>query len=642
MLDDKKLEMLELNNKLIEASEAYYNDQEIMSNFEYDALYDKLVKLEKETGVVFSNSVTNNVGRPPILNGFEKSKHEYKALSLAKTKDIKDILELIEDRDCVLSWKLDGLTVVLTYEDGELHKAVTRGDGIIGDDITEQAKFFANIPSKIPYSGKLIVRGEALIPYEEFKRIKSSEGQDFKNPRNLASGTVKTLDLSILLKRKISFIAFTLVNPDTSIKTYSSGLNLLKEFGFEVVDFITTDKLSLEIFVDLFTKASSGYDYPVDGLVVYIDELAAQRNLGETTHHPNYAIAFKWSDETADTTLKSIEWNKSRTGRINPVAVFDPVELDGSIVERASLHNIDYIESMKLNIGDQISVYKANMIIPQIAENYTKSLKDINSILPKCPKCGADTYVKDGFLHCSSIGCINLDREVNHFLGELKVKGFGEATITKLIDEGLIEKRLDIFTLKDKKDKFISIPGLGKESYNNLTRAIDAIKANEAEFLSSLGINGVSLQTSEIILRELPLNKIKTATTDELQTLKGIGEVTAKSITNYFSLEKNLDEFDKLVKIINPIKLEKKATTRLSNISNKKFVITGKLAKFPNRKKLQLLIESYGGINLNTVNSKTDYLINNDITSCSSKNKKAKELDVPIITEEDLLKMLEE
>lgn len=639
--------MVELNNRLIEASIAYYNDSEIMSNYEYDELYDQLCELEKRTGVVLSNSVTHNVGAPGEVDKFKKVKHISPMQSLKKTKSVKELESFLGDEKGCLSWKLDGLTVVLTYNNGELVKAATRGDGINGEDITSQAKMFSNIPVKINHKQKLIIRGEALISYDEFNRIKENEGYDFKNPRNLASGTVKSLDLKVLMQRRIEFIAFTLVDAEfCTFSSYNEQLEYLDELGFTTVQRALVDSSAIDKIISIFTKSSKDYDYPVDGVVLFIDDLGKHEELGTTSNHPNYGIAFKWQDETQQTVIRSIEWSVSRTGRVNPVAVFDPVEIDGTTVERASLHNLSYIEDMKLGIGDEVEVYKANMIIPQIAKNLTQSLTSVEDIIPKsCPNCGGSLVIDDNgsakYLYCKS-NC-SLAEQLYQFLNTLGVKEFGLETIKKLHDYGVVNNRSDLFNIASHKDTIVSTPGFGERTYSSLVNEIENISVTEGQILASLGIEGCGLNTAESIVKEVSLNDIITlhGATKRLQqtlySIKGVGEVISESIATYFYSDSRVDELKTIISNVNIIDANGAQPGSLSGIV---FAITGKLNNFKNRSELVDLIKANGGEVSVSINNSTDYLVNNDIDSASSKNKKAKQLGVMIITEEELLNII--
>ena len=634
--------MKAINNKLIDASNAYYNtDSEIMSNYEYDQLYDELVELEKETGVVLSNSITNKVGFEAI-SSLSKSKHKHQARSLAKTKSKEEVLSFIGDEDACLSWKLDGLTVVLTYKNGELVSGVTRGDGVVGDDITEQVKRFSNVPLKINFKNELIVRGEAVISYDEFIRI--NENNQFKNPRNLVAGTVKSLDLHVFDERKVDFIVFTVVEGIDN-ESYSEQLSLVSNLGFDVVEHRVVNNNTLLEEIASFTEVVEHGDmyYPVDGLVIYLDSIASQKELGESTHHPNYAIAFKWQDETKRTVIRKIEWNKSRTGRINPVAIFDSVELEGTTVSRASLHNLSYIESMKINIGDEVSVFKANMIIPQIAENHTKSLKDLNDIIPAvCPVCGCETKIKEdngsSFLVCENRACGMFVDEIVHFLDKLGIKGASKKTVEKLVDNGVITTRDSIFSIKDKHDEFVKIDGLGEKAFNSLVDEIKDINVSLGEFIASLGIPGVSTQNAKNIARHfVTIEDICHAEEDDFTKVDGIGKNISSNIYNY--MQEYHDEIADILTHCTIKDSEEESVNLNSKISGKVFAVTGTLDIFKNRKEIEDKIESLGG-KVSGVSSKTDYLITNNPNSGSSKNKKAKELGVTIITEQEFTQMI--
>lgn len=637
--------MKELNNKLIDASLAYYNGSEIMSNYEYDALYDELVELESTTGITLSNSVTQNVGVPGEVVKFDKVKHISPMQSLKKTKSIEDLSKFLGDNKGCMSWKLDGLTVVLTYNNGELIQAATRGDGITGEDITAQAKLFSNIPIKISHKHKLTVRGEALISYEEFERIKKNEGQDFKNPRNLASGTVKSLDLKVLKDRHVEFIAFTLVDAELcSFNSYNEQLDYLDSIGFTTVQRAVVDNTAIDKMINIFAKSSQLYDYPVDGVVLFIDSLKEHKRLGTTSNHPNYGIAFKWADNTYTTTVRDIEWSISRTGRLNPVAIFDSVEIDGTTVERASLHNISYIEDMKLNIGDEVEIYKANMIIPQIAKNLTQSLASIKDIIPeKCPNCGGGLVIEGNgsakYLYCKN-NC-SLAEQIHQFLNTLGAKEFGLETIKRLHEHGVINNRIDLFNIASYKDTIVSIPGFGERTYATLVNEISNISVTEGQILASLGIEGCGLNTAESIVEEVSLSDIITLHRDTrlmqqtLCSIKGVGEAISQSIATYLYSDSRADELKVIISNVNVIR-----TNKSGSLDGLLFAITGKLDSFKNRAELIDIIKANGGDVSGAVNSNTDYLINNDVNSVSSKNKRAKQLGVKIITDEDLLDMI--
>lgn len=645
-MSDKISAMKALNARLIEASDAYYNsDVEIMSNFEYDKLYDELLKLEKETGVILSNSITQNVGSK-VVSSLKKSKHEEKMLSLAKTKSSEEIANWADGHDVCLSWKLDGLTVVMTYDNGELISAVTRGDGEIGEDITEQAKRFNNLPLKINNKNKIIVRGEAVISYKEFDRINNKYDVDskFKNPRNLVSGTVKSLDLKVLDQRKVDWIAFTFVEGYND-NSYTKQLDELSFMGFDVVKHKLVKSNDIDIAIKEFSSRVGQQDIPVDGLVMFLDDTQYGKSLGDTSHHPRCAMAFKWQDDTYDTTLRDIIWRKSRTGRINPIAVFDPVDIDGTTVNRASLHNITYIEDMKLGIGDEISVYKANMIIPQVAENKTKSLKNIEDVLPcECPVCGGEVEIKqDGntkFLYCANKNCEGsvLD-QIDLFFSKMKVMGASKKTWSKLLDEGVIIGIADVFDLREHEEEFCSIEGLGEKKFWSLVKQIENIETDLDTFISALGIYGVNDGMAKLLAKKFKtFEDFVKADKEDIAEINGIGDKTAENIERFIETNGQavLIDFAKNVKIKESA--QDVAGSATGSIRGKKFAITGKVECFKNRKELERFIESKGG-SVSGVSKSTDYLITNDPYSGSNKNKKAQELGIQLITEQEFIDM---
>lgn len=646
--------MLERIKQLIDilnkASKAYYQeDIEIMTNFEYDKLYDELVDLEKKTGIVLSNSPTINVGYE-ILSELEKEKHESKMLSLDKTKDVEKLKEFLKDEEGILSWKMDGLTVVLTYNNGSLVKAVTRGNGEIGEVITNNAKVFSNIPLNINYKKELVIRGEAVIKYSDFEKI-NSQIEDvqarYKNPRNLCSGTVRQLNNEITANRNVHFFAFSLVNDINNLNKIHEKLDWLSNLGFDVVERKLVNKDNIEDIVKIFENNIQNNDFPSDGLVLIYDDIQYGKSLGNTAKFPKNSIAFKWEDETAQTKLLDIEWSASRTGLINPIAIFEPVELEGTIVSRASLHNVSILQSLELGIGDNILIYKANMIIPQIAENLTKSK---NCEIPKiCPVCGKPTKIKDEnnvkVLYCINNDCIAKKIKLfTHFVARdtMNIEGLSEATIEKLITKGFIKEFSDIFHVEKYKDEIINMEGFGEKSYKNLINSIKKARiTTPAKLIYSLGIENIGLSNAKLICKSFDndLNKIINISLDELVKIQGIGDIIAKSFVDYFNNEYNKKSFKDLLNevqvVIENIDEEKQ---KFQNIT---FVITGSFEYFENRDKLKEVIEKNGGKVTSTVSKKTSYLINNDNMSNSSKNKKAKELNIPIITEQEFIKMIE-
>lgn len=646
---DRMKELIEVLNK---ASKAYYaEDIEIMSNAEYDELYDELLMLEEKTGTVLAGSPTVNVGYEAVDN-LPKETHESPMLSLDKTKDREALRDWLNGHEALLSWKLDGLTIVLTYENGTLSKAVTRGNGEVGEVVTNNAKTFINLPHKIAYKGKLIIRGEAVISYDDFNKINEEipeEGAKYKNPRNLCSGSVRQLNNEITAKRNVRFIAFNYLSQggsDTDFKLRSEQFDFLKKQGFEVVEYHKVTEDSILDKISYFAKMVANYPIPSDGLVLTYNDIEYGRSLGRTAKFPRDSIAFKWADETANTHLIDMEWSPSRTGLINPVAIFEPVELEGTTVSRASVHNISIVKALKLGIGDEISVYKANMIIPQIKENFTKSG---NLTIPKfCPACSEKTQIKNEngveTLYCVNEACpAKQIKRFSLFVSRdaMKIDGLSEATLEKFISVGFIKKLSDIYKLAEHKEAICNMDGFGDKSYEKLISSIE--KSRDVllpNLIYALGILNVGLSNAKIICKafDYDIEKIKNATVEEIAVTDNIGDVIATSVFDFFHDFEKLSEFNELVNELNILIPEKKETN--SNIGGKTFVITGSLNTYENRNALKDLIESLGGKVAGSVSAKTDYLINNDVTSNSSKNKKAKELNVQIISEEDFNELI--
>nr|WP_314446268.1 NAD-dependent DNA ligase LigA [uncultured Lachnoanaerobaculum sp.] len=648
---DKKARIKELVEILNKAAKSYYVDAvEIMPNIEYDKLYDELVKLEKETNVVLSNSPTQNVGYE-TASELPKKAHESPMLSLDKTKSVTELEDWLGDNEALLSWKMDGLTIVLTYRGGELVEAVTRGNGIIGEVITNNAKNFQNVPLKIEYKGELILRGEAVIKYSDFKRINESISDadaKYKNPRNLCSGSVRQLNPAVTRERKVYFNVFNVVKADNIDFENSKAKQFewAKNEGFDVVEYKFTNRESLANDIAEFESRIADNDIPSDGLVLLLDDIALGERLGSTAKFPRNAMAFKWSDERQTTKLKYIEWSPSRTGLINPVAVFGPVELEGTTVSRASLHNVSIFEELMLGVGDEISVYKANMIIPQVYENLTKS--NTEKVPKICPACGKDTTIKKDN-ESKVLLCTNPDCQVKHIKqyalmasrDALNIDGLSESTLEKFLSKGFIKSDSDLFHLDKFKGEIINMDGFGKRSYEKLIAALDEAKnTTVSRFLYSLGIAGIGSANAKMIAKyfDNDIDRIISASKDDLLEIEGIGEVLANSIADFFKSEKNIENVESLRKIL---KFEKEESVGGDKLSGKVCVITGSLQHFSNRNELKELIEKNGGKVSGSVSSKTNYLINNDTASNSSKNKKAKELGVEIISEEDFLKLLE-
>lgn len=641
--------MKELGEKLREASRAYYQeDREIMSNVEYDALYDTLSALEKETGIVLADSPTVNVGYEAVEQ-LPKEEHERPMLSLDKTKERETLREFIGEHPTLLSWKLDGLTIVLTYENGELIKAVTRGNGIVGEVITNNARVFKNIPLKISFKGRLVLRGEAIITYSDFEKINETIGDadaKYKNPRNLCSGSVRQLNNEITAKRNVRFYAFSLVSAEGVDFRNSREVQFrwLNEQGFDVVEYRKVTAETLDEAMDYFAEAVTTNDFPSDGLVALYDDIAYGESLGTTAKFPRNAMAFKWADEMRDTRLLEIEWSPSRTGLINPVAIFEPVELEGTTVSRASVHNISIMKELKLGIGDTIRVYKANMIIPQIAENLTGSG---NAPIPHtCPACGQETVVKKEndveCLFCVNPGCPA--KKIKSFglftsRDAMNIDGLSEATLEKFIARGFIHDFGDIFEISRYKDEIVEMEGFGQKSYDNLMESLERAKETTLpRVIYSLGIANIGLANAKVICRHFDndLDRIRHASLEEVSDIDTIGPVIAGNLVAYFRDEDNNRRLDHLMNFLH---IQEDSPKQEQIFEGMNFVITGSLVHFGNRSEAKELIESLGGKVTGSVTKKTNYLINNDIQSNSSKNKKARELGIPILSEEDFRKL---
>ena len=650
MGQSKNERMKELVSLLNKASRAYYQEaQEIMSNYEYDRLYDELKELEDELGITLSNSPTVNVGYE-VVSELPKERHESPMLSLDKTKEVEELKNFVGDQKVLMSWKMDGLTVVLTYRDGKLYKAVTRGNGEVGEVITNNAKVFKNVPVQIAYQGELILRGEAVIGYKDFEKI-NQEIEDvdarYKNPRNLCSGSVRQLNNQITAKRNVMFYAFTLVQADGVDFQNSRACQMewLKSQGFTTVEYYMVTRDTVEDEVAKFSSKISENDFPSDGLVLTYDDIAYGRSLGRTAKFPRDSFAFKWQDEIRETVLREIEWSPSRTGLINPVAIFDPVELEGTTVSRASVHNISIMEELELGIGDRIEVYKANMIIPQIAENLTRSgVKDIPC---KCPVCQGETKIRQ-IGNAKALYCMNPECQAKHvksfalFVSRdaLNIEGLSEATLEKFISRGYIHTFADIFHLDQYKEKIQKMEGFGEKSYKKLTESIEKARTTTLpRVIYSLGIAGIGLANAKVISRELKydVESLLKVSEEELNEIQGVGEVLAKAFVGYFADAKHVENFRRL---LNELTIPKETVTKQQIFEGVNFVITGSVKHFANRGEVKELIESLGGKVTGSVTSKTNYLINNDVTSTSSKNKKANELGIPIISEETFLELV--
>lgn len=650
-MEDKITRMKELINILNKASELYYQKNTIMmTDYEYDHLYDELVELEKETNMTLSNSPTINV-EPEISSSLKQVEHPSPMLSLAKTKKVSELENFLGDKEGLLSWKLDGLTIVLTYEDGKLISGVTRGTGIIGELVTENVKQFKNVPLTIPYKGRLVLRGEAIIKYSDFNRMNEELGDgssQYKNPRNLCSGSVRQLDSSITAKRCVNCIIFALIESSTNISNLKSEcFDWLKSQGFEVVEHYKVTKNTVKEQVLMFKEKVKEYDIPSDGLVITYDDIEYGNSLGTTAKFPKHSLAFKWKDETVATTLRKVDWLVSRTGLINPVAVFDPVELEGTIVSRASVHNVSILEGLKLGIGDTIMVYKANMIIPQIASNSTQSG---NLEIPdRCPVCGSKASIISNsdvkYLYCMNDFCkAKLIKRLSLFVSRnaMNIDGISDMILNKLITEKIVNNYKDLYHLDRHKDKIIAFEGFGEKSYNNMINSIEKSRhVKLANFIYALGIPDIGFSRAKLICNHFnnDFKKISNLTYEELSNIPGVGDVIAKEWIDTFS---NPDFIEELKELKEEIDIPKASTNSNKDLDGLTFVITGSLNKFTNRDTMIEFIEEHGGKVVTSISSKVNYLINNDITSTSTKNNKAKELGINIIDEDKFLELIKE
>ena len=649
-MDEKRKRMEELVPLLDRAARVYYQENdEVMSNQEYDKLYDELAELENQTGIVLSGSPTAKVGYE-VVSSLPKERHPSAMLSLDKTKDVEVLQEWLGDKEGLLSWKLDGLTIVLTYRDGQLEKAVTRGDGVTGEVITNNARVFDNIPLRIPEQGEVVVRGEAVISYADFELINETiEDVDarYKNPRNLCSGTVRQLNNEITAKRHVRFYAFSLAQGGDELQRREEQFRWMQQQGFETVAYRKVDRSSIAEAVADFSEAVTSFEIPSDGLVLIYDDIEYGRSLGSTAKFPRDSIAFKWQDEMRQTRLRDVLWNASRTGLINPIAVFEPVELEGTTVSRASVHNLSIVRELALGTGDEISVYKANMIIPQIAENLTRS----GTIEPpaECPVCGSRTAVHDEngveTLHCPNPGCpAKKVKSFTHFVSRnaMNVEGLSEQTLEKLVDEAMVREFADIFRLHRWKERITAMDGFGEKSFENLLQAAEtASHTTPDRLLFALGIPNIGVANAKMIARacENQWSRIQALTEEDLIAIDGIGDVMASAYVAYFADAENQRIVEDLLEVLELDQTyEQQESGTLQGLT---FVITGKVHHYENRDQVKAAIEAAGGKAASSVSSRTSYLINNDIASNSGKNKKAKELGIPIITEEQFLELLE-
>lgn len=652
-MDNKMQRMQELVKLLNAAGKAYYQQaQEIMSNFEYDKLYDELCSLEQDTGIILSNSPTVNVGYE-VISELPKERHPEPMLSLDKTKDVEELAAFVGKHKSMLSWKMDGLTIVLTYQEGALYKAVTRGNGEVGEVITNNARVFNNIPLKISYQGDLILRGEAVIGYSDFEKINAEIGDvdaKYKNPRNLCSGSVRQLNNEITARRNVKFYAFSLVQAQGVDFKNSRVCQMewLKSQGFETVEYCLVTEENIRQEVLNFSEKIPHNDFPSDGLVVTYDDIEYGRSLGRTAKFPRDSYAFKWADEIKETTLLAIEWSPSRTGLINPVAIFEPVDLEGTTVSRASVHNLSIMEELDLGVGDTIQVYKANMIIPQIAENLTRS--GVRDIPEHCPVCQGATEIRQ-LSDAKTLYCTNPRCQAKHIKSfalfasrdAMNIDGLSESTLEKFISRGFVKDYVDLFHLDRYQQEIQDMEGFGEKSYKKLINSVEAARESTLpRLIYSLGISGIGLANAKLLCKAFhnDVEALLKATVSDVMAVDGMGQVLAKAFVDYFA---DPDNVKRLRDLLNEVRIQREEGVQASQIfEGKNFVITGSVKHFANRGELKELIESLGGKVTGSVTSKTTYLINNDVTSASSKNKKANELKVPIISEEEFLEMVQE
>lgn len=664
----KKVERIkELNQQLNQYRDSYYNNSvSEISDYEYDKLFDELKRLEEETNIVMANSPTHTVGYE-VKSKLEKVKHSHPMLSLDKTKSVDELKKFAGSQDCLLTCKMDGLTVLLTYENGKLIQAETRGNGEIGEDITHNAKVFENIPLYIDYLGYLEVEGEAIITYSDFEKINSRlpEDEKYKNPRNLATGSVRQLDNSIAAKRYVKFIVWKVQKIEDEIENNNSFLHRLlfaKQLGFDVVPLLTysnntSDKEDCEEMIENLRKYAANKGFPIDGLVMTYNDILYGESLGVTDHHPKHSLAFKFYDDIYPTKLLDVEFTMGKTGILTPTAIFEPVEIDGTIVERASLHNLSIMNNLGItHKGQVVNVYKANAVIPQIdsVEEDNVEVTDNNIIIPaeNCPICGADTkIVKDNnseILVCSNPDCKGkFLGKLSHFVSKnaINIDGLSEQTLQKFIELGWVSNFQDIYRLINHNKDMAVLDGFGKRSTNKLITAIEnSRKTTLDRFIYALSIPLIGRSTSKDIAKYCnnDINvfmkvMIENKAHDFINSIDGFGDVMYKSLYDWWN-EYCLSFFE----------LSKEfyfETTNENNNSSvdllgKVFVITGGLNHYKNRDELIRTIEQLGGKVSGTVSKKTSYLINNDTKSKSGKNKKAIDLGIQIISEDEFINMI--
>ena len=641
----------ELVTILNKASEAYYNGQdEIMSNYEWDAMFDELTALEEETGHILSNSPTQNAGYESTSG--QKEAHEFSALSLAKTKKVEELEKWAEDYPIWLSWKLDGLTLVITYDNGKLVKILTRGNGTIGTNITHLKNSIKGFPLEVPYKGHLVVRGEAVISYTDFAAINDmieDEDEKYANSRNLASGTLNLDDVDEVKNRKVHFHAFTLVHMDEPMISWGDRMNFLEKMGFTVVDRELGDAKTIGSMIDKWTKRveSGKMDLPVDGLVICYDDTEYASTGSVTGHHATRAgYAFKWQDEAVDSRLRYIEWSCA-VSTISPVAVFEPVQIEGTTVSRASLCNLSEIERLGVGKECTLSVIKANKIIPKCIA--VKDAVGELEIPTECPVCRAATRIHTSAsgtktLHCTNPDCTAKNvKKFSRFVSKngMDIEGLSVQTMLRFINEGFIREFADIYKLSQHFATISELEGFGEKSCENMNKAIEKSRnVHPVNFIFAICIPMIGTDAAKKIVNTVGFDGFLERMEQSIgfEDIDGIGGEKSNSILQWYANDTNQNALEHLLQVVEIQKVEKKNTEN-GTCNGLTFVITGDVHQFKNRDEFKVYVESQGGKVAGSVSGKTNYLVNNDVESTSSKNKKAKDLGIPIISEDTFVEM---
>lgn len=650
-----------LVNELNKYRNAYYNENKsLISDREYDAMFDRLQALEDETGIILSNSPTKTVGFESVSK-LNKVKHNHPLLSLGKTTDLKEFEDYFDNRSCILMGKLDGLTCSIIYQNGKFIRAESRGNGEVGEDITHNARMFINLPMEIPYDGELIIDGECIITRTDFDKINLRENTEYKNPRNLVSGTVRQLNNEVVKNRNVHFIAwklFSMINSNGESdlpSEHSDCFEFLEMAGFDVVPYRKYQKTgysdkAIEIEIESLKEECNEKQIPIDGIVGMFNDISYGLSLGNTSHHPRHSLAFKFYQEDNETTLEDIEWSTSRTGLINPVAVFEPIEIDGTTVTRATLNNVSIIKELELGIGDTITVIKANQIIPKITQNLTRS--GTYKLPTVCPCCGKEVEIRSDngreMMYCINKRCpaILHDKIANFASREgMNIVGISDERLKSLMQHGYITSFRSLYDLSPYRSAIIKIPGWGESSFDNLIEAIEQSRhCNLANVIVALGIPSIGKTAAKMLERHIVEmtrynnntnylgSFINNAINDhDWSDVPGIGKPTSDAINTY--VQENVREISDLAEELY-VEVEE-IKEKNNSLKGATFCITGKLIHFANRNALVEDIESNGGIVVSGVTAKTQFLITNDKTSGSSKNKAAEKYGTRIITEEE-------